>query len=417
MSDPGTSRKYDIVILGATGYTGKLTTEHVAKNLPTDLKWAIAGRSHMKLEEIAAKVKSIDPQRSQPSIEIVTVDNATQLDALVRSTKVCISIIYYRAGGELVVESCLRNKTDYLDALGDPISSKQWIDKYHEQARAAGVAIIQACSFVSAPQDLLTYAVSQELRTKANVSTKEAICSIVQAATSPSGGSFAGIIDSILNDPADAVRESHNPFTLSPIKRSSLSAPSGTLQLRREPELGLLSAAVLQAFIDTALVNRTWGLLEERDAVEAYGKDFTFFEYQKVSSAMSGLMQVIATAAMGAILNSPFMAHMLKRVVPEPGTGPDVEKTVASPFKFEMVAIGEADKDGKGRRAYAVMEYPSDSYHFTGASLSQGAASLVYKREFVGGFTGGVLTPAILGRDFVDRLKGVGVKMEVKMLD
>ncbi|KAI1266437.1 Saccharopine dehydrogenase-domain-containing protein [Xylariaceae sp. FL1019] len=417
MSDPVISRKYDIVILGATGYTGRLTTEHVARHLPADLKWAIAGRSYKKLEKIAAKVKSIDPHRSQPSIETVAVDNDTQLDALVKSTKVCISIIYYRAGGELVIESCIRSKTDYLDALGDPITSREYINKYHKLAKTAGVAIIQACSFVSAPQDLLAYAVSQELRTKANVSTKEAICSIVEAAANPSGGSFAGIIDSILNDPADAVREAHNPFTLSPVKRSSGPTPSGILGLRKESNLGLLSAAVVTAFIDTALVNRTWGLLQERNAIEAYGKEFTFFEYQKVNSAMGGLMHAFVTAVMNTILSLSFMGHVLKRVVPEPGTGPDVEKTIDSPFKFEIVATGETDNDGTERRVYGILEYPSDSYHFTGASLAQGAASLLYERGLVGGFTGGVLTPAILGQDFVQRLKGIGVKMEVRMID
>lgn len=63
MSNP---RQYDIVVFGATGYTGKLTAEHIAANLPTDLKWAIAGRSTAKLEAVAAELKALNPDRVQP---------------------------------------------------------------------------------------------------------------------------------------------------------------------------------------------------------------------------------------------------------------------------------------------------------------------------------------------------------------
>lgn len=60
------SRQYDIVVFGATGYTGKLTAEHIAKELPTDLKWAIAGRSASKLEALAKECKALNPDRIQP---------------------------------------------------------------------------------------------------------------------------------------------------------------------------------------------------------------------------------------------------------------------------------------------------------------------------------------------------------------
>lgn len=62
-------RKYDILLLGATGYTGALTAEHIAWHLPTDLKWAIAGRSRSKLEALARKLKDLELNRQQPGAQ------------------------------------------------------------------------------------------------------------------------------------------------------------------------------------------------------------------------------------------------------------------------------------------------------------------------------------------------------------
>ncbi|KAF4944449.1 hypothetical protein F66182_18663, partial [Fusarium sp. NRRL 66182] len=80
-------REYEIVLFGATGYTGKLTAHHIARNLPTNLKWAIAGRSNIKLDVLAAELKNISRDRLQPGIEIVDVEDKAQLTALVARAK------------------------------------------------------------------------------------------------------------------------------------------------------------------------------------------------------------------------------------------------------------------------------------------------------------------------------------------
>lgn len=128
------SRKYDIVIIGATGYTGVLTAEYLASNLPKDTKWAIAGRSRNKLEALAKKLKDLNPDRSQPgtrkgsdnqlayintitAVEIVSFNDRNQVDILVGNAKVCISVVTYwkESVGEVIVQACIEKRTDYLD--------------------------------------------------------------------------------------------------------------------------------------------------------------------------------------------------------------------------------------------------------------------------------------------------------------
>jgi short subunit dehydrogenase-like uncharacterized protein len=219
-----------------------------------------------------------------------------------------------------------------------------------------------------------------------------------------------------MEDDPDEKKEGQKPWVLSPVEGEAYSPCTNALQLRRDSDLGLLSAATLMGPINRALVHRTWGLLQ--DTKESYGPKFRFNEYQNVSSTAAGVMQLLSSMLFGIILSVSFLRNMLKRVVPAPGEGPDVEKTKNSPFKFELIAIADEDENGDGTapRAYAVFEYPSDSYHATGMLCSQGAASLLYRRTFSENISGGILTPAILGDDLVERIQKAGVKFEVKLL-
>jgi len=130
-------RQYDLVLLGATGYTGKLTAEHINEFLPVDLKWAVAGRSAAKLENLIEKLKKLNPKRLPPckcrlrattsarliswvfcsfiALEVCTT--ATEdLDALAKNTKVIITLLGpYAKYGTPVVEACVKNGTHYLD--------------------------------------------------------------------------------------------------------------------------------------------------------------------------------------------------------------------------------------------------------------------------------------------------------------
>lgn len=110
-------RMYDIVVLGPTGYTGRFCAEHIVKNFPTDLVWAIAGRSPNKIKTIAEELKALNPDRREPDVLTVHIDPA-ELDELAQKTRLIINCIGpYILYGTPVVEACAKHGTHYVDVL------------------------------------------------------------------------------------------------------------------------------------------------------------------------------------------------------------------------------------------------------------------------------------------------------------
>lgn len=113
------SRQYECVVFGASGYTGKYTAEHITTHLPTDFKWAVAGRSQDKLKRLVDELKLLNPDRQQPEIEIAQLEKNDLLN-LAKKTKVLITTVGpYHKYGTAVVEACAETGTHYLDVTGE----------------------------------------------------------------------------------------------------------------------------------------------------------------------------------------------------------------------------------------------------------------------------------------------------------
>ncbi|GJC78315.1 saccharopine dehydrogenase-like oxidoreductase [Colletotrichum liriopes] len=134
-------RQYGIVVLGASGFTGTMVCTHIAANFPTNLKWAVAGRSQGRLEKLAAKLRNEYPDRVQPDLEIVAPVDTKTLGEVIGRAKVCISSVVYAVDGEAIVRACIEQRTDYVDCAAVPTLIRDWVAKYHEQAEANGVAV------------------------------------------------------------------------------------------------------------------------------------------------------------------------------------------------------------------------------------------------------------------------------------
>ncbi|KAI0847186.1 Saccharopine dehydrogenase-domain-containing protein [Daldinia vernicosa] len=406
------SRKYDILLLGATGYTGVLTAEYIVRHLPVDLKWAIAGRSKSKLESLSNKLNDLDPERVQPEIEVVAFDDSSQLDSVVKNSKVCISVVLYWQVGEIVVKSCVENGTDYIDVAGDIPWLRTLIDRYHDAAVNASIALIHLCGVLSGPQDLLTWAAARELEQKTSLKTKELVLSMTEFKLSVSGGSASALLAERPYDPQQ-LEEAKQPWVLSPIKRPQTPIPANFLGMREDPTLGLLSATSIGAELDRPLVHRTWALLQDTD--QGYGPNFWYNEYSKVSSTVDGISHMLTSALMRTVLNFGPTKRILGLILPKPGEGPDVEKERSSRLKFEAVAIADTDSDSPPR-AYASFSYPSGGYYTTALFLGEAAASLLYTRNLEGRFAGGCLTPAFLGEDLWRRIREAGAVLQLNMI-
>lgn len=171
-------RQYDVVVLGATGYTGKFTAEMVATHLPTDFKWAVAGRSRQKLEQVVSKCKSLNPDRRQPEIEVCNLDDS-ELKQLAKKTAVLLTTIGpYGRYGEHAFKACAENGTHYADVTGEFAFVAKMIKKYEAVAKATGAIMFPQCAIESAPPDLLTWAMASTLRSKLSTPVRDVTVSI-----------------------------------------------------------------------------------------------------------------------------------------------------------------------------------------------------------------------------------------------
>ncbi|KAH8664080.1 Saccharopine dehydrogenase-domain-containing protein [Xylariales sp. PMI_506] len=411
-----TSTEYDILLLGATGYTGRLTAEHIVEQLPTNLKWAIGGRSQRKLEVLRTRLQELAPNRLPPALETVSIDDPTQVQKVVRKTKVCISVVSYKSVGTIVVEACLKARIDYIDCAGVTRLNKEWIASYHERAVAAGVALVFACGALSAAQDLVTWKAVRELEAATGLKTRAVVLAIRPFTLSPSGGTIDSLMAEKTVDPK-IVAELSNPWVLSPIQGSDPAPETGgALGLHRDPDLGLLSDSSFSSEQNRAVVYRTWGLLSGSD--EGYGPRFTYSEYDTASSVAAGLFKILNARITDMLLYFAPLRAAARVFFPAQGDGADPEKSKKEKIEIEAVAVADGSGGGGGQEPkYRVdFSFPGDPYHLTGATLAHGAASLLYTRKLGGGFRGGCLTPAILGADLINRLQGAGAGLSGRVL-
>ncbi|KAI0601629.1 Saccharopine dehydrogenase-domain-containing protein [Biscogniauxia sp. FL1348] len=412
MTTTNHSRKYDLVLVGATGYTGTLTAEHIALHLPTNLRWALAARSAAKLEALAARLKELNPDRLQPAIEVATPDDKIQFHTLIADAKVCLSVVSYSRIGEAVIEACIENGTDYVDCAGGSAEIRGWIKDYHEEAQADGIILIHCCGIFSAPHDLLSFLAARSLAEKYSETTREVIVSGSEIPADPSGGSVESIMHKASMDP-QTVREADEPWALSPVRGAQTSMPANIFGIRSDPRLGVMAACALGGVQNRGLVHRTWGLLQGTAAT--YGPNFQYNEYQAVPSALAGALKVLAARLMQAALGFALLRNLARRYLPAPGDGPGPEAARRYAVRVEAVAV--ADGGPPAHRAYARFAYPEGPYPTTALFLAHAAASLLYHRRLVGGLTGGCLTPAFLGDDLVRRVQGAGATIETCLLE
>ncbi|KAI1386969.1 Saccharopine dehydrogenase-domain-containing protein [Hypoxylon trugodes] len=411
------SRKYDILILGASGYTGTLTAQHIAAHLPTNLRWAISSTSRSKLESLAAKLKEEYSDRTQPHIEVINVNNTDKLGSVVEQAKVCISAVYYTAAGEQVIRACIESGTDYIDCSVMSSLLYTWTRKFHKQAQDSGVALIHACGDMITPLDLVCWLAVQEIQSRWSLKTGDVVLRMDGFETNMSGGTIRTILPHASLSPK-VIKQVQSPSALSPIEHPG--EPSPFWGMRRHPQLGLLAATFPTADQDRAIIYRTWGLLEGTE--KSYGPNFEYNEYAKAPSVLGGILMILQSYILSFLLSlariGPIRNYLFS-IAPAAGSGPSAKVAESAQVSLEVFAkadpgISGAESTKSVRVSYL---YPGGHYPLAGLNMAQAAASLLYSRKLGGNITGGCLTPAILGPDFIERTKSVGVQYTINAVD
>ncbi|KAI9877129.1 MAG: hypothetical protein M1830_004724 [Pleopsidium flavum] len=410
------SKEYELVLFGATGYTGRLCAEHITTNLPTDLRWAVAGRSTNKLSALVQEIKPLNPDRLQPRIESVELSKVDLIN-LARKTRLLINTVGpYHMYGTPVVEACANNGTHYLDVTGESPWVLEMIRKYHETAKANGAIMIPEIGIESAPADLVSWSLASLIRDQLSVGTKEIVMSIHDMNGAPSGGTIATVLGILDFYSLKDVMDSTKAWALSPTPGpKSVERPSLVtrfLGVRNVPDLGTLTTSI-SGGANRAIVHRSWGLMGGNSSL--YGPRFHFNEYVKVRNAFIGVAVHFMIAVGMMALALPPIRWLLRKLVYAPGQGPTREVTSKERIEYRAIAIADQDTSTP-KRAFAKMRYNGGLYYLTGVFLAEAAITILRDDTLPKKLGGGILTPAMLGQPFVDRLRKAGLILETQLL-
>jgi short subunit dehydrogenase-like uncharacterized protein len=425
------NRQYDLILLGATGYTGKLTAQYITTNLPTNIKWAVAGRNQSKLSSLVGELKTLNSSRSPP--DVITVPNLTtpDLTPVVKKTKVLLNAVGpYHLYSTPVVEACAQSGTHYLDVTGETPWVREVIVKYEEAAKKSGAIIIPEVGIESAPSDLVAYIATRLIRKVWDCGVMDVVAAVYELKSSgPSGGTLATGLGLSDHYSAGQMQEwIKNPFLLSPSRIRPYTKdmiyppnpePNTYQRTGREkftgvwkyPRLGYLTTS-LTAKPNEAIVHRSAGLTPY-----FYGFNFSYEEYMAVGSPATGVLVHFAIMLLSILIAFPPTRAILKMFSKySPGSGPSMESSKND--AFEMRAIAVAEQLAKPpRKALATFRYEGGIYHLTALLMAEAAMVLLTKEEEVKKSHGaGFLTPSCLGDAYLDRLGETGVKITVQQI-
>lgn len=396
-----TDRPFDIVLFGASGFTGELVAEYLAEQAP-QVRWAIAGRSASKLEAVRGRL-------GQPDLPILVADSedAAALTAMVEQTRVIISTVGpYARYGTTLLEVCAEQGTHYCDLTGEA----QWMAEVYERvdpiAKSSGARLVHCCGFDSLPSDLSVYWLQKTFKARFGQYAESVTGRMGRYSGGVSGGTVASMMlvsEQIMKDPALRKRLM-NPYALYPeAMEPGLDQPD-QMGVAWDRNFESWTGPFIMAAINTKVVRRSNAL-----AGLPYGSDFRYEESQLCKSRWSALTSSIAIGAvMGGALFRPTRA-LLKQFLPDPGEGPNAEARENGFFEFWVHGVSGTDKQNHLRVKVTGKRDPG--YGATSRMLAQAGLCLAQDDLSVGG---GIWTPAsALGDALIKRLAEVDVHFEV----
>ncbi|RAL14827.1 uncharacterized protein BO97DRAFT_441323 [Aspergillus homomorphus CBS 101889] len=415
-------REYDIILLGPTGYTGRFCAQHIVKHLPTNLKWALGGRSQPKLEQAVKDLKALNSDRRDPDILTVQL-NREELGPLAQKTKIIINCVGpYCLHSTPVIEACASNGTHYVDATGETPWLKIIIEKYHDTAKSNGAVIIPSVGIESAPADMLTWALVKRIREDLACDTREVVSAIHEIKSSGASGGTLSTILTVFDTLSFAdIAKSADPFALaaSPAPSNVPSEPllarlSGVRYVR---DLGALTTSP-SGLADINIVHRSSSLMPE-----FYGPSFHFRQFLRVRNALVGVLFHYAfLISISLLIFSPVRA-LVRKYVYSPGTGPREEDSVNDQVEYRAVATADqastsSSSSSSPKRAFGKLRYQGGMYEFTGLSLAEAAMVILENEEKVKRVSrGGIVTSAVLGQELLDRWEKVGCRVETQIFE
>ncbi|MBO4210237.1 saccharopine dehydrogenase family protein [Micromonospora echinofusca] len=384
-------RSYDVVLFGATGFTGALTAEYLARHAPASLRWALAGRNPDKLAALRDRLAAIDPACADLPLLTADTTDAGSLRRVAESARVVATTVGpFVSYGEPLVAACAGAGTDYLDITGEPEFVDLMYLRYQETAVASGARLVHACGFDSVPHDLGVWYTVRHLPADAPIS----VDGFVRAGGRFSAGTYHSALTALSRarqtQVAARARRAAEPR---PVDRRVRAVPG---RLARRADLGRW--VVPLPTIDPQVVRRSAAALPE------YGPDFRYRHFLAVKRLPTVLAGAVGLAGLTALVRVPPTRRWLFGRLSS-GQGPSAAQRAASWFRVRFVGTAA------GRRVVTEVSGGDPGYDETAKMLAESAICLALDDLPV---TSGQVTPAVaMGGALVDRLSRAGITFRV----
>ncbi|GBG33380.1 Saccharopine dehydrogenase-like oxidoreductase [Hondaea fermentalgiana] len=393
------ARELDVVVWGATGFTGQLAAAYLATVARTaGVRWAIGGRNEGKLRKIVADLEAGKDTESLPEVIVCSIDDTKGLHAMAARTRVIASLAGpFSQMGTPILEACIAERCDYCDITGEVPWVKIQSDRLGPAAEANGVILSSCCGFDSLPSDLGTLYAVTKLREKFGPNVRIGkVTAYFDMMGSLSGGTLASGI-AMENDP-ELHKMNQNPFLLGGAPEGGPRPDDADYKnYEQDPELGTWIAPFGMAMINTRIVRKSGTALQ-------YGPDF---QYREVAVAPSE--KAAAKMAKPLPPASKRQAMVEAGRLPKQGDGPSKELRAKSWFRTRIKAEDATDPS---RYVWVQVSGGDPGYTETAKMLSEAAICLAQQREVLPR-TAGFLTPASsMGTALIERLQAAGIRFE-----
>ncbi len=384
-------RELDLVLFGATGFTGRLTAEYLARHAPDGLRWGLAGRNEAKLEGVREHLTGIVPDLADlPLLTADVTDDVSLKDVANRARVVITTVGPYLTYGEPLVAACAEAGTDYVDLTGEPEFVDRMYVAHHATAERTGARLVHACGFDSIPHDLGAYFTVQQLPDDVPITLR----GVVRSRGTFSGGTF------------------HSAMTQMSRSKQMKHASSARRKLEGRPE-GRSSRAVSGKPQRDAALGRWLLPLPTIDpiivarsgaALPAYGPEFRYSHYAGTKTLRYAVAGAVGVGALGiAAQVPPVRGSMLKHI--KQGDGPDAARRAKSWFRVDFVG------EGGGQVVHTRVSGGDPGYDETAKMLAESALSLAFDDNPE--TAGQVTTAQAMGDHLTARLQAAGIRFEV----
>lgn len=411
----GKKTKYDLVVYGATGFTGRLIVDYIIQEYGinnNDFSWAIAGRDKSSLSKIRGSYEFFDSKSKNIPIILADCEDLDSLDRMTSSCSIIISTVGpYLKYGSYLVESCVKNKTHYCDLTGEVQFIRQSIVKNDSKAKLNKVKVVHCCGFDSLPSDL-----GVQMLQSSSIKKFNEPCNYVTTYASARGGLSGGTFSSMINifnhiklNP-DLKHIFKNPYCLDFNKDNHISVSRKSLKsiIWSKEEQGWLCPFIMSG-INSRVVYKTNSISDFK-----YGTDFSYTEVSFFRKGIFGFLNAcklyLSLITLRIALSfTPLLSLLRLFYISKPGNGPSKEIMENGYFKMRI----KGHTPNKDTSQVTVFGNSDPGYSATAKMITESALALLLDEDKIPE-SFGVLTPAsAIGPIVINRLKTKGITFTI----